>query len=293
MNTKLPLLALVLGFSGVLSAQNADVKKVPLAKTATPYEWLMRPTSAFFAETGLSAADSVSADTYRVGLDTNESVLVNVGHLDAINQDVVWYVAYENFKVKDLKVKVDSLGRNHNIINDGEGNYSFWLADAIVNISTNVQPNGKIGTVALDAIPVYRFMPPVADAVSKLDSTWQQLMTNVQYRPRTVERDSSKVSVTLKNITPLVSYTVFYPQTEGARPYVSVELNEGGGQGVLKWACKNYYDRFYDSFEQGSVWVSDSDQPIVKVGVLFDDGKLLNLTMTQSEFQGFADSDEE
>jgi hypothetical protein len=108
-----------------------------------------------------------------------------------------------------------------------------------------------------------------------------------------VERDSSKVSVTLKNVTPLVSYTVFYPQTEGARPYVSVELNEGGGQGVLKWACKNYYDRFYDSFEQGSVWVSDSDQPIVKVGVLFDDGKLLNLTMTQSEFQGFAGSDEE
>jgi len=293
MNTKLPLLILILGLSGVLGAQNAEIKSVPLAKTAKPHEWLMRPTSAFFAETGLSASDTVSADTYRVGLDTNESVLVNVGHLDALNQDVVWYVAYENFKVKDLKAKVDTLGKRHQISNDGQGTYSYWLADALVKIESRVQNNGKIGTVALDAIPVYRFMPPVAEAAAKLDSSWQQLVTNVLYRPRTVERDSSKISVTLKTVTPLVSYTVFYPQNEGGRPYVSIELNEGGGHGALKWACKNYYERFYDSFEQGSVWVSDSDQPVVKVGVLFDDGKLLNLTMSQAEFLNFAGGDGE
>lgn len=73
-----------------------------------------------FWETGLSASDTVSADTYRVGLDTNDSGLVNVGHLDALNQDVVWYVAYENFTVKDLKAKVDTLSKRHQISNDGK-----------------------------------------------------------------------------------------------------------------------------------------------------------------------------
>jgi len=47
------------------------------------------------------------------------------------------------------------------------------------------------------------------------------------------------------------------------------------------------------SAPRGRCGVSDSDQPVVKVGVLFDDGKLLNLTMSQAEFLNFAGGDGE
>jgi hypothetical protein len=36
------------------------------------------------------------------------------------------------------------------------------------------------------------------------------------------------------------------------------------------------------------MWVSDTDQPIVKVGVLFNSGTLLNLQMDQADFLEFA-----
>ena len=292
MNTKLPLLALILGLSGVLGAQNAAIKSVPLSKTAKPYRWLMRPTSEFFAETGLSASDSVSAYVYRVGTGS-EAVLVNVGHLDATNQDVVWYVSYEDFKIKDLKVVLDSLRSNYTLNSDEEGSTNYWLADALVRLESKVSDDGKMGSLGLDAIPVYKFMPPVESVVAKLDSTWQQLVTNVQYQSRSVERDSSKISVTLENVTPLVTFKVFYPLEEGERPYAVIELNEGGGYGAVKWACKNYYDRFYDAFDDGSIWVSDTDQPVVKVGVLFNSGTLLNLQMDQADFLEFAGSGDE
>ena len=292
MNTKLPILALILGLSGVLGAQNAAIKSVPLSKTAKPYRWLMRPTSEFFAETGLSASDSVSADVYLVGTGS-EAVLVNVGHLDATNQDVVWYVSYEDFKIKELKLVVDSLRSNYNLNSDEEGSTNYWLADALVRLESKVSDDGKMGSLGLDAIPVYKFMPPVESVVAKLDSTWQQLVTNVQYQSRSVERDSSKISVTLENVTPLVTFKVFYPLEEGERPYAVIELNEGGGYGAVKWACKNYYDRFYDAFDDGSIWVSDTDQPVVKVGVLFNSGTLLNLQMDQADFLEFAGSGDE
>lgn len=291
MNTKLPLLALVLGMSGLLAAQNANVKTVPLAKTAKPYRWLMRPTSEFFAETGLSATDTVSANTYRVGSGA-ESVLVNTGHLEATNQDVVWYVAYENYKLKDLKVVVDSLKANFELTANDDGFTNYWLPDALVKLKPYGDDKLKVGNLELDAIPLYPFMPPVDQAMEKLDSTWEQLVTNVQFRPRSVERDSSKIMVKLKNVTPLVSFSVFYPQAPDAMPYVSIELNDGEGYGVMKWACKNYYDRFFDAFDSGSIWVSDTDQPIVKVGILFNTGNLLNLQMTQAEFSAMASSDE-
>lgn len=291
MNTKLPLLALVLGMSGLLAAQNANVKTVPLAKTAKPYRWLMRPTSEFFAETGLSATDTVSANTYRVGSGA-ESVLVNTGHLEATNQDVVWYVAYENYKLKDLKVVVDSLKANFELTANDDGFTNYWLPDALVKLKPYGDDKLKVGNLELDAIPLYPFMPPVELAMEKLDSTWEQLVTNIQFRPRSVERDSSKVMVKLKNVTPLVSFSVFYPQAPDALPYVSIELNDGEGYGVMKWACKNYYDRFFDAFDSGSIWVSDTDQPIVKVGILFNTGNLLNLQMTQAEFSAMASSDE-
>ena len=136
-------------------------------------------------------------------------------------------------------------------------------------------------------------MPPVESVVAKLDSTWQQLVTNVQYQTRSVERDSSKISVTLENVTTLVTFKVVYPLEEGERPYAVIELNEGGGYGAVKWACKNYYDRFYDAFDDGSIWVSDTDQPVVKVGVLFNSGTLLNLQMDQADFLEFAGSGDE
>jgi hypothetical protein len=287
MNTKLPLLALILGLSGALGAQNAATKTVPLAKTAKPYSWLMRPTNEFFAETGLSPGDSVSANTYLVGTGS-ETVLVNTGRIDALNQNVVWYVAFRNFKIKDLKTVVDSLRSNYNLNTDDEGSTNYWLSDALVRLETSVDDKGKLGTLELDAFPVYQFMPPVSDVVAKLDSTWQQLITNVQYKTRSVERDSAKISVTLKNVTPLVTYKVLYPLEEGDRPYTVIELNEGGGYGAVKWACKNYYDRFYDAFDEGSIWVSDTDQPTVKVGVLFNSGTLLNLQMDQKDFLEFA-----
>lgn len=291
MNIKLPLLVLAFCFGGALNAQNTDVKKVPLAKNVQPFRWLMRPTSEFFAQTGLSASDTISKNTYRVGTGA-ESVVVNVGHLDATNQDVVWYVAYENFKLKDLKVVVDSLKSNYNLESSEDGLSNYWLTDALVKLKPSGDEKLKVGNLELDAIPLYSYMPPVEQAMAKLDSTWEQLITNVQYKPRTVERDSSNITVTLKNVTPLVSFLVFYPQTPEALPYVSIQLNDGEGYGAMKWACKNYYDRFFDAFDTGSIWVSDSDQPIVKVGVLFNNGNLLNLRMTQADFAAMASSGE-
>lgn len=291
MNTKLPLLALILGLSGALGAQNAATKTVPLAKNMKPYSWLMRPTSEFFAETGLSAGDSVSANTYRVGTGS-ETVLVNVGHVNATNQDVVWYVAYENFKIKNLMVVVDSIKANYDINTSDEGVNSYWLSDALVKIASRVDEKSKTGTVGLDAIPLYKYMPPVEQGLAKLDSSWQQLITNVQFGTRSVERDSSEITVRIKNVTPLVSYSIYYPFEEGRKPYMRIDLNEGNGYGAMKWACKNYYERFYDAFEGGTVWVSDTDQPTVKLGILFDNGNLLNMEMTQAQFAEMAGSDE-
>jgi hypothetical protein len=58
MNTKLPLLALLLGSALAASAQKT-VKTVPLKAEMKPYTWVMKPAAQFFSETGLAPEDSV------------------------------------------------------------------------------------------------------------------------------------------------------------------------------------------------------------------------------------------
>ncbi|MFZ9191142.1 MAG: hypothetical protein ACO204_08540, partial [Schleiferiaceae bacterium] len=142
----------------------------------------------------------------------------------------------------------------------------------------------KTASLTFDAIPLYKFMPPVEDALGKLDSTWDQLISNATFSERTVVRDSSKIRVRITDVTPLVNYDVYYP-TDGGKPFVTVVLtSNGGGLAVLKWATKNYYERFFDTFDEGQIWVSDTDKDWVRVGVLFDRGELLNMRMSQADF---------
>ncbi len=283
MHTKLPLLALLLGSALAASAQKA-VKTVPLKPEMKPYTWSMKPAADFFAETGLTAADSVRANFYRVGPEKGPHVMVEVGHLKATETDVVWWVQYANFKIKDLQEVGAEVGKALKPERvDGSNQLAYYLPDAYVAISSE-SADEKTASLTFDAIPLYQFMPPVEDAIAKLDSTWEQLITNATFNERTLVRDSSKVRVRITDVTPLVNYDVYYP-TDGGKPFVTVALtSDGGGLAVLKWATKKYYDRFFDAFDEGQIWVSDTDKDWVRVGVLFDRGELLNMRMSQADF---------
>jgi hypothetical protein len=291
MNTKLPLLALLLGSALGATAQKT-VKTVPLKPEMKPYTWVMKPAAEFFSETGLAPEDSVWASTYRIGPEKGAHVLAEVGHIDAINADVIWWVKYVDFKEKDLKLVGSEISETFSPQRSGENSFEYYTPDAYVSLEVSGSDD-KVANLTLDVYPLYKFMPPIEDALAKTDSTWQQLIGSPTFKERSIVRDSAKVQVRINKVTPLVSYAVFYPFDANEKPYVAIELNDGGGYEVLKWATKRYYDRFFDSFDGGTIYVADTDQPWVRLGVLFDRGELLNLYMSQADFQDWALSDAE
>jgi hypothetical protein len=290
MNTKLPLLALLLGSALGATAQKT-VKTVPLKAEMKPYTWVMKPAAQFFSETGLAPEDSVWANTYRIGPEKGAHVLAEVGHIDAIDADVVWWIKYADFKEKDLTAVGQEISTNMKPERTGDNSFAYYTPEAYVSLEAS--GDEKSASLTLDVYPLYRFMPPIEDALSKTDSTWQQLLGSPTFNERSVVRDSAKIQVRISKVTPLVSYSVFYPFDANDKPYVAIELNDGGGYEVLKWATKRYYDRFFDTFDGGTIYVADTDQPWVRLGVLFDRGELLNLYISQADFQDWALSDAE
>jgi len=290
MHTKLPLLALLLGSALGATAQKT-VKTVPLKAEMKPYTWVMKPAAQFFSETGLAPEDSVWANTYRIGPEKGAYVLAEVGHIDAIDADVVWWIKYADFKEKDLTAVGQEISTNMKPERTGDNSFAYYTPEAYVSLEAS--GDEKSASLTLDVYPLYRFMPPIEDALSKTDSTYQQLLGSPTFNERSVVRDSAKIQVRISKVTPLVSYSVFYPFDANDKPYVAIELNDGGGYEVLKWATKRYYDRFFDTFDGGTIYVADTDQPWVRLGVLFDRGELLNLYISQADFQDWALSDAE
>jgi hypothetical protein len=251
----------------------------------------MKPAAQFFSETGLAPEDSVWANTYRIGPEKGAHVLAEVGHIDAIDADVVWWIKYADFKEKDLTAVGNEISINMKPERTGDNSFAYYTPEAYVSLEAS--GDKKSASLTLDVYPLYRFMPPIEDALSKTDSTWQQLLGSPTFNERSVVRDSAKIQVRISKVTPLVSYSVFYPFDANDKPYVAIELNDGGGYEVLKWATKRYYDRFFDTFDGGTIYVADTDQPWVRLGVLFDRGELLNLYISQADFQDWALSDAE
>ncbi len=296
MNTKLPLLSLLLAFSLHLGAQTAR-KEVPLKPEFVPHTWIMMPATEFFELTGLSATDTISTDAYLIGNPEGEHVVAIIEHIEELGIDVVSWVEYIQFKNKNMKKVTAEIQAKYKPEEMGTDSvwYEYFTPDAFVEISLTSN-NKKTSSLLLNAYQLYQFMPPIEQAMAKLDSTWQQLATNFTYGEREVIHDSDGYAVRISDVTAMVGYYVEFPSDRSKKPSVGIYTKDDGGYAAMNWAVKVYYDMFLDEYEGTTYWVKDTDKDWVGMGVLFDNGVLLNKFITQEEYQEWiqdGESDEE
>lgn len=289
MNTK-PLLLSLLFAIGTPAFAQSEPKEVPLKPEYVPYNWIMMPTSDFFALTRLGPTDSISQNAYVVGDLNREHVMAYIEHIDELGIDVVAWVEYLNFKNKAMASITTNLQRDYELEQMGTADsvwYQYFTPEAYVEAKLT-SASKKTSNLLLSGYQLYRFMPPLEHLIAKLDSTHEQLLANVRYGERALRHDSDGYMVSIRNLTPLVSYGFMYPhdRTESAKAYVF--LNDEGGQAVLRWAVKKYYDMYFDEYEGSTYWVKDTDKDLVELGFLLADGAFVHKYITQAEYQEWA-----
>jgi len=291
MNTKLPLLSLLLAFSLHLGAQTAR-KEVPLKPEFVPHTWIMMPATEFFAMTGLTPADSFAYNAYIVGDAKQAHITVITEQIPELGIDVVSWVEYSNFKNSDAKKIAAELETKYNPERMGTDSvwFQFFTPDAFVELTVSSNDKKK-SSLLLNAYQLYQFMPPIEKAMEKLDSTWQQLATNFTHGQRDVLHDSDGYAIRINDVTVMVGYYVEYPSDPNQKPSVGIYLKDEGGIAAMKWAVKKYYDMYLDSYETATFWVKDTDKDWVGLGVLSEDGTLINKFMSQAEYQEWIQED--
>ena len=297
MTIKLPLLALFIGILSSLSAQNSP-RTVELNPNWKPFEWSMMPATEFFKITGLSEGDSIAYRTYRIGPDSIGSIMVRIDYILEINTDVVGYIKYENWKVKDIYKLKTAVETAYDVAYGGEDEADyFWIGDALVEVSSMFsQSSAKRGHFDLLSSPMYEFIPDCRHAIDKLDSTWNQLINNPTSTLRGIRNDSGTYRVTFQDVSPLIEYEVIYPADESEAPSVLVSTTVDGGFKALKWSVMKYYTQYFDSMDEGEIWIAPTDEPMIPIAYLFNNGVLYHSTISQEEykdwFEGFAEDEE-
>ena len=297
MTIKLPLFALFIGILSSLAAQNSP-RTIELNPNWKPYEWSMMPATEFFKITGLSEGDSIAYRTYRIGPDSIGSIMVRIDYILETNTDVVGYIKYENWKVKDiykLKTAVETAYDMH-YGGEDETDY-FWIGDALVEVrSMYSQSSAKRGHLDLSSTPMYEFIPDCRHAIDKLDSTWNQLINNPTSTLRGIRNDSGTYRVTFQDVSPLIEYEVIYPADKSEVPSVLVSTTVDGGFKALKWSVMKYYTQYFDSMDEGEIWIAPTDDPMIPIAYLFNNGVVYHSTISQEEykdwFEGFAEDEE-
>ena len=295
MITNLISIALLLGIFNAASAQTAP-RQVDLDPKWKPYEWSMMPAEEFFKLTGLTDADSVGYRTYRLGKDTIGSIKVRIDYILETNSDVVGYIKYENWKVKDI-FKINGIVEEKYNVRYGEEDEKpdFWLGNALVELGyMRTQSNPKRGHYDLLSNPVYSFFPHPKHILDKLDSTWSQLVNNPTDRMRGVLHDSEAHRVTITNVSPMIEYELVYPFDLNSEPkFAMTSINFPGGLDALKWSMKQYYTEYLDSMDNGEIWFAPSEGSTVPLAYFFNSGVVLYTTISQSEFLEWVQYDEE
>ena len=292
---KTQFIFIFLSMNSALWGQNLP-RKIEIHPTWTPYEWSMMPADDFFKVTGLLESDSIEYRTYRLGLDTMGSVKIRIDYIPETNSDVVGYIKYENWKVKDI-FKINELVEAKYNIRYGEDDEKpdFWLGNALVELGyMRTNSNPKRGHYDLLSNPVYRFIPHPKHILDKLDSTWSQLINNPTDRMRGILNDSEAYRVTIRNVTPMVEYELVYPldiKTDSAIAMTS--LNFPGGLDALKWSMKQHYTEYLDHMEDGEIWFVPTDRPTVPIAYFFNTGVILHTSISQSEFLEWVTYEEE
>ncbi len=292
MNTKLPLLSLLLAFSLYLGAQTAR-REVPLKPEFVPHTWIMMPAIDFFKLTGLTPLDSLTFNAYIVGDVNKEHISVILEHIEELDMDVVSWVEYSNFKNKNVKKIAADLQTKYQPKELGDDStwFEYFTPDAFVELTASSAKKNTM-SLTLNAYQLYQFMPPIEQAMAKLDSTWQQLATNFTYGEREVVHDSDGYAVRISDVTAMVGYYVEFPSDRSKKPSVGIYTKDDGGYAAMKWAVKKYYDMYLDEYEGTTYWVKDTDKDWVGMGVLFDNGVLLNKFITQEEYQEWIEDGE-
>ena len=297
MTIKLPLLALFIGILSSLAAQNSP-RTIELNPNWKPYEWSMMPAAEFFKLTGLTEADSIAYRTYRIGPDSIGSIMVRIDYILETNTDVVGYIKYENWKVKDIYKLKTALETAYDVAYGGEDEADyFWIGDALVEVSSMYsQSSAKRGHFDLLSSPMYEFIPDCRHAIDKLDSTWNQLINNPTSTLRGIRNDSGTYRVTFQDVSPLIEYEVIYPADESEVPSVLVSTTVDGGFKALKWSVMKYYTQYFDSMDEGEIWIAPTDEPMIPIAYLFNNGVVYHSTISQEEykdwFEGFAEDEE-
>jgi hypothetical protein len=297
MTIKLPLLAIFIGILSSLAAQDSP-RTIELNPNWKPYEWSMMPAEEFFKLTGLSEADSIAYRTYRLGPDSIGSIQVRIDYILETNTDVVGYIKYENWKVKDIYKLKTAVETAYDIHYGGEDETDyFWIGDALVDVgSMYTQSSRKRGHFDLMSTPMYQFIPDCGHAIAKLDSTWSQLINNPTSTLRGIRNDSGTYRVTFQDISPVIEYEVQYPADESEVPSVLVSTTVDGGAKALKWSMMKYYTQYLDSMDEGEIWIAPTDEPMIPIAYLFNNGVLYHSTISQEEykdwFEGFAEDEE-
>ena len=297
MTIKLPLLALFIGILSSVAAQNSP-RTIELNPNWKPYEWSMMPAAEFFKLTGLTEADSIAYRTYRIGPDSIGSIMVRIDYILETNTDVVGYIKYENWKVKDI-YKLKTAGETaDDVAYGGEDEADYvWIGDALVEVSSMYsQSSAKRGHFDLLSSPMYEFIPDCRHAIDKLDSTWNQLINNPTSALRGIRNDSGTYRVTFQDISPLIEYEVQFPADKSEAPSVLVSTTVDGGFKALKWSVMKYYTQYFDSMDEGEIWIAPTDEPMIPIAYLFNNGVVYHSTISQEEykdwFEGFAEDEE-
>jgi hypothetical protein len=287
-------IALVMGIFNTAFAQTA-LRQVDLDPKWKPYEWSMMPAEEFFKLTGLTEADSVGYRTYRLGKDTIGSIKVRIDYILETNSDVVGYIKYENWKVKDIYKLNEAVEAKYNVrYGEEDEKPDFWLGNALVELGyMRTQSNPKRGHYDLLSNPIYQYMPHPEHILDKLDSSWSQLINNPTDQLRGVLNDSGTFRVTLADISPVVEYKLNYYADPSEPPVAITGLTVEGGYDALKWSMKRYYTQYLDYMEDGEIWAAPSNEALVQVAYLFNNGIIVHMTLTQAEYQDWMSSEEE
>ena len=143
---------------------------------------------------------------------------------------------------------------------------------------------------------MYEFIPDCGHAIAKLDSTWSQLINNPTSTLRGIRNDSGTYLVTFQDVSPLIEYEVQYPADESEAPSVLVSTTVDGGLKALKWSVMKYYTQYFDSMDEGEIWIAPTDDPMIPIAYLFNNGVVYHSTISQEEykdwFEGFAEDEE-
>ena len=278
-------LAALVSFSGFVQAQNSP-RTVELNPNWKPYEWSMIPAEEFFKLTGLSESDSIAYRTYRLGPDSIGSIMVRIDYIIETNTDVVGYIKYENWKVKDIYKLKTAVETAYDVAYGGEDEADyFWIGDALVEVSSMYsQSSAKRGHLDLSSTPMYQFIPNCGHAIAKLDSTWSQLINNPTNSFRGVLIDSVSYRLSFLNITPMIEYEVVFPLDKSKLPYAFTSTTVDGGLKALKWSMKQYYTQYLDQMDDGEIWVAPSEADTLRIAYLYDNGVLLHTTMSRSDY---------